>query len=111
VSVEGLERMRDSKIQHGFYSGISGEALRALGEDPEELNRLIASLEETWKPADEFQLRLVHRLARALWRLERSDRVQERRRPAAPEWRPAKPKRSHARPACPICRSSNVWSN
>jgi hypothetical protein len=31
----------------------------------------------TWQPADEFQTRLVTRLARALWRMERDDRIQE----------------------------------
>jgi hypothetical protein len=77
LTTEGLERMRGSKIQHGFYSPLQEEALRTLGEDPAELNRLVESLEATWKPADEFQSRLVRRLARALWRLERSDRVQE----------------------------------
>src|SRR5215472_653858 len=74
---EGLERAADSQIRHGFYSKRGGEALRALGEDPEELNQLLDSLRATWEPTDEFQERLVKRLARAMWRLERSDRVQE----------------------------------
>ena len=74
---EGLERSADSKIRHGFYSKRSGEALRALGEDPEELEQLLESLRSTWQPSDEFQERLVGRLARAMWRLERSDRVQD----------------------------------
>ncbi|HXJ95122.1 MAG TPA: hypothetical protein VMT20_19960 [Terriglobia bacterium] len=74
---EGLERSADSKIRHGFYSERSGEALRALGEDPEELEKLLESLRATWQPSDGFQSRLVERLGRAIWRLERSDRVQE----------------------------------
>jgi len=74
----GLERMRDSKIQHGAYSEAPDEVLRGLGEDPEEFQELLESLQATWKPADELQARLVRRLARAMWRLERSDRVQER---------------------------------
>ena len=77
ATAEGLERTRDSKIRHGFYAQADGEALRALGEDPDEFDRLLRSLEATWQPADELQMRLVARLARAVWRLERADRVQE----------------------------------
>ena len=74
---EGLDRCHDSPVRHGFYSKRTGEALRALGEDPEELEQLLESLRATWQPSDEFQKRLVERLARAIWRLERSDRVQD----------------------------------
>jgi hypothetical protein len=77
VSLEGLERCRESSVRHGFYAKRSGEALRALGEDPDELERLLESLRATWQPSDEFQERLVERLGRAMWRLERSDRVQD----------------------------------
>jgi hypothetical protein len=74
---EGLDRFHDSPVRHGFYLKRTGEALRALGEDPEELDWLLESLTATWQPSDEFQKRLVERLARAIWRLERSDRVQD----------------------------------
>jgi len=74
---EGLDRCHDSAVRHGFYSKRSGEALRALGEDPQELDKLLDSLRATWQPTDEFQERLVKRLARAIWRMERSDRVQD----------------------------------
>jgi Protein of unknown function (DUF2397) len=77
ATVEGLERCRESSVRHGFYAKRSGDALRALGEDPDELERLLESLRATWQPSDEFQERLVERLGRALWRLERSDRVQD----------------------------------
>jgi hypothetical protein len=72
---EGRERIREANARHGFYA--TGEALRMLGEDPEEFEHLLESLTATWEPADEFQARLVKRLARALWRMERSDRMQE----------------------------------
>ncbi len=71
----GRERIREANARHGFYA--TGDALRILGEDPEEFERLVDSLMTTWRPANEFQTRLVMRLARALWRLERSDRMQE----------------------------------
>jgi hypothetical protein len=74
---EGLERSADSRIRHGFCSKRGDEALRVLGEDPADLDRLWQSLRATWQPCDEFQERLVERLARAIWRLERSDRVQD----------------------------------
>lgn len=74
---EGLERMRSSKIRHGFYSSQGSEALRVLGEDPEEFGRLFQSLHNAWQPTDDGQQALVKRLARLLWRLDRADRIQE----------------------------------
>ena len=74
---EGIERIRAGNLRHGFYSQAQGEALRALGEDPAEFEHLLQSLIATWQPADEFESRLVTRLARALWRMERGDRIQE----------------------------------
>ncbi len=74
---EGIERIRAANLRHGFYSQAQGEALRALGEDPAEFEHLLESLIATWQPADEFESRLVTRLARALWRMERGDRIQE----------------------------------
>src|SRR6516225_8672049 len=74
---EGIERIRAGNLRHGFYSQAQGEALLALGEDPAEFEHLLESLIATWEPADEFESRLVTRLARALWRMERGDRIQE----------------------------------
>ncbi len=77
ATAEGIERIREANTRHGFYSRCPGEALRVLGEDPEEFARLHESLAETWQPANEFERRLVERLARALLRMERGDRAQE----------------------------------
>jgi hypothetical protein len=77
TSPEGIERIRAANLRHGFYSQAQGGALRALGEDPAEFQHLLESLMATWQPADEFESRLVTRLARALWRMERGDRIQE----------------------------------
>ena len=74
---EGMERTRESQVRHGLYARPPGEALRVLGEDPEEFTRLLESLEAEWEPVGELQSRLVHRLARAVWRMERNDRIQE----------------------------------
>ncbi|MGO9273786.1 MAG: hypothetical protein ACLQOO_26695 [Terriglobia bacterium] len=74
---EGMERMRDAKTLHGFYSQAEGEALRALGEDPDEFKATLKDVIAEWQPATGFEARLVKRLARALWKCERDDRWQE----------------------------------
>jgi hypothetical protein len=77
VTPEGLERARDARIQHGFYARDPSEALEKLGEDREEFNQLVASMVVKWQPANDFETRLVKRLARALWKWERGDRQLE----------------------------------
>jgi hypothetical protein len=77
VTPEGLQRCREAKIRHGFYSREGDEALRILGEDPNEFRNLFRSLVLTWQPVGQFEECLLLRLARALWRLERADRQQE----------------------------------
>lgn len=77
TTVEGIERIRNAQLVHGFYSKAPGETLRALGEKPDDFERLLASLTETWQPENDYERVLVRRLARALWRVERADRIQE----------------------------------
>jgi hypothetical protein len=77
VTAEGIERIREAHLHHGFYSKAIGEIIRALGEKPEDFDRLLAALNETWQPASDYELVLIRRLARALWRVERADRIQE----------------------------------
>jgi len=77
ATIEGLERMRDAKTVHGFYSQAEGETLRALGEDPDGFKALLNDVIAEWQPANGFEARLVKRLARALWKCERDDRWQE----------------------------------
>jgi len=74
---EGLERIREARTIHGFYSQAEGEALRALGEDPEDFAKSLNDLIAYWQPATGYESRLVKRLARALWRCEREDRWME----------------------------------
>jgi len=69
--------MRDAKTLHGFYSQAEGEALRALGEDPDKFQATLKDVIAEWQPASGFEARLVKRLARALWKCERDDRWQE----------------------------------
>lgn len=77
MSLEARERIRRVHLRHGFYSNQSGEAIRALGEDPKDFEELLESLVRAWKPEGEFETLLVRRLARAYWRLERADHFLE----------------------------------
>jgi hypothetical protein len=74
---EGRARAAAANLRHGFYSEAQGDVLVALGEDPVRFESLVDSLTETWQPANEMEMRLVMRMVRALWRMERADRIQE----------------------------------
>jgi hypothetical protein len=73
----GIERIGAANTRHGFYSKAPGAEKRALGEDPEQYERLYDSLLADWQPENEYQTSLVRRMARLMWRLERFDRIQE----------------------------------
>jgi hypothetical protein len=77
ATAAGIERIREAHLLHGFYSKGVGEAIRTLGEKPDDFERLVESLTETWQPESGYEQALVRRLARALWRVERADRIQE----------------------------------
>jgi hypothetical protein len=77
VTPEGVERIRDANTKHGFYSQAEGEVLRALGEDPDQFKAVLNDVIDEWQPTTGFEVRLVKRLARALWKCERDDRWQE----------------------------------
>jgi len=51
--------------------------MRALGEDPEQFQGLLEGLWQKYNPTDALQEGLVIRLARAMWLLNRADRMQE----------------------------------
>ena len=73
----GRAQAAAANLRHGFYSHAQGEILEALGEDPLLFQHLLDSLIETWAPADYVEMGLVMRLARAMWRMDRADRIQE----------------------------------
>lgn len=77
VTSEGKDRRRDASLRHGFYSQDRDTALRALGEDPRDFDAMVKSVREKYKPADGFEEALAMRLARAMWRMDRADRMQE----------------------------------
>ena len=74
---EGRARAAAANLRHGFYSQAQGDVLVAFGEDPARFENLVDSVTETWQPANQMEMRLVVRLARATWRMERADRIRE----------------------------------
>ena len=76
-TLEGKARAATANLRHVFYSQSQSEILLALGEDPERFEKLVDSLTEIWLPANQMEMRLVMRLARAMWRMDRADRIQE----------------------------------
>jgi hypothetical protein len=78
VTPEGLKRSRVANLRHGFYAEAAQEvALRALGEDPRDYLEVLEALRAKWRATDAAQDRLVTCLARALWRIDRADRIRE----------------------------------
>ncbi len=77
VTEKGKKHSRDANICHGFYSQDGGTALEVLGEDPGEYQSLAEAVAKKWQPADAYEEQLGTRLVRALWRSQRSDRMQE----------------------------------
>jgi len=77
ATAEGRERIRAAHLRHGFYAPAEEVALRAIGEDPAQFEDLLEGLWETYDPTNAAQEGLVIRLARAMWLMNRADRIQE----------------------------------
>jgi hypothetical protein len=77
VTPQGRRHSYQANLRHGFYSQRWRDSMLALGENPWDFDRFLDSLIDTWLPANGFEMALVHRLARTLWRMERGDRIQE----------------------------------
>jgi hypothetical protein len=71
------ERIRAAHRRYGFNLEAEELAFRALGEDPAEFQELLEGVWEAYNPSDAVQEGLVIRLARALWLMNRADRMQE----------------------------------
>jgi hypothetical protein len=71
----GKSRSRWNAFRHGGWAGgraWSDEALRAVGEDPEDFLRLRRSLQQAWGPGeDRLGDALIEDLARLYWRRAR----------------------------------------
>ena len=76
-TAEGVERIRAAHLRHGRYAQWEETALLDLGEDSADLEDLREKLQREWRPRLGSEEELVERLARALWRMQRFDRMQE----------------------------------
>jgi len=74
---EGRKRIRDARTRHGFYSQAEGVALRALGEDPDDLEMI--------KNLHQEGVVLEHILTRQMEALEKGDEKHGRRSRDVPE--------------------------
>ena len=74
---ERRERIRAALLRFGFDAQAEEMAMRALGEDPAHFQELLEGLWEEWNPAGGLQEGVVIRLARAMWLMNRADRMQE----------------------------------
>jgi hypothetical protein len=77
VTAAGRERIRAAHLRHGFYAKAEEVALHSLGEEPARFQELLEGLWEEFSPAGSLQEGLVIRLARAVWLMNRADRMQE----------------------------------
>ena len=77
VTDERRERIRAALLRFGFNAQAEEMAMRALGEDPAHFQELLEGLWEEWNPAGGLQEGVVIRLARAMWLMNRADRMQE----------------------------------
>ena len=77
VTPAGKANSAAAKLLHGFYSQARNEAMIALGEDPKEYGGLLRSLLDDLHPRAGLQSEVVLRMGRALWRMQRAERMQD----------------------------------
>ena len=73
----GRARVGAAQLSHGMYSKAPSVALPALGEDPEEFESLLEDLRQEFAPPSAVKEKLIKRLARTLWMMERCDHTQD----------------------------------
>ncbi len=77
VTPAGKAHSAAAMLRHGFYSRAQDEAMIALGEDPKEYRSLLQSLVDDLEPGPGLQSELLLRMGRALWRMQRAERMQD----------------------------------
>ena len=75
VTRAGKARAAAANLRHGFYSKEQGHTMLALGEKPKDYASLQMSLESN--VAEGLEGELVKHIARSLWRIRRSERMQD----------------------------------
>jgi hypothetical protein len=71
----GKARAARANLRHGSYAQDSPEVMRALGENSDDYRRLESTLENNLSGGLEGEL--VKRIARSLWRMRRTERIQD----------------------------------
>jgi hypothetical protein len=71
-SVEGKQVTRMNALKHG----LQAEHVVIPGEDPEEFEALLRSLENDWQPVGARERLLVERIAYCTWRLQRASLIE-----------------------------------
>ncbi len=77
TAAETRERIRAALLRLGIDLQAEEAAMRSLGEDPAQFHELLEGLWQQHDPAGFFEEGLVIRLARAIWLMNRADRMQE----------------------------------
>jgi hypothetical protein len=73
---EGKQHSKYARLKYGMYAQSFEETLEALGEDRQEFKALEKDLLDYWKPPNSSRAKMVRRLARLQWLLDRADRSQ-----------------------------------
>jgi hypothetical protein len=76
-SPEAAERRKRANLRRGIHSQAENVALSALGENPAEFQEMLAGLRDQGTAVSTLQQQIGNRLARAIWRMNRADRMQE----------------------------------
>ncbi len=77
---KGKARSGTNALRHGLCAALSEstrQSMLALGEDPEQFERLYADLLRVYEPGDALGVRLVEDLAHLYWRRQRLDRARD----------------------------------
>jgi len=77
VTPEGKANSAAANLRHGFYSEQDDEVMMRLGENPRDYHALMDSLAEDLQPRAGLESQLVLRMGRALWRMQRAERMRE----------------------------------
>jgi len=75
-SPEGNARVRLNALKHGLFARLVPESVARLGENPSEFEAHRQRFAQVFAPEDDFEQRLVQRLAEIVWRRLRLHRAQ-----------------------------------
>src|ERR1017187_5160123 len=77
VTPQGKANSAAANLRHGLYSQTRDQVLRALGEQPEDHERLMDSLRQDLQPREGLEHHLVTQMGETLWGMQRAQRMRE----------------------------------